>query len=93
MSKHGNMTREQAIEAVGLQLVERLDSEDCDFTGRLQTDGDDSIEFSASIALPEDREDFYTHLFAFYYQSPEAIEAAGEDLSNCDWKISGYEIR
>lgn len=90
MSTKGTLTREQAIQAVGAELVEKLDSVNCDFTGRQQTDGDDTVEFSASIQVPENDER-YTTLIAYYYQPSQDIEDV-EDLSNLRWTVAGYEL-
>lgn len=87
--QHAKMTREQAIAACGSEVVKKLDSENCDYTGRLQTDGDTSVEFSASVKLPNEHE--YSYLVAYYYQSKEALESM-EDLSSLDWTIAGYEL-
>jgi hypothetical protein len=90
--RHGQLTRDQAIAAVGLRAVDLVDTLNCDFTNRLQTDGDEAIEFSATVSAT-DRDDSEVRLVAFHYQMPDALAAAGDDLSNCDWAISGYEIR
>ena len=85
----GTMTREQAIAECGSGIVEMLDKENCDFTNRLQTDGDDRVEFSASIRLPKDHE--YYSLIAYYYQESEDLQGVN-DLSDLDWKVAGYEL-
>lgn len=84
----GNLTREQAIALVGPKFVDKLDREGCDYTGRVQTDGDDRVEFAASVRLPEDH-DYYT-LTAYYYQNPADLQGV-EDLSDLPWEIAGYE--
>ena len=88
--KHGKMTRDQAIEVAGIETVNKLDNENCDFTNRVQTDGDTSIEFSASIKFVDhDGSDRY--LVAYYYQEQEALDGI-DDLGSLDWTIEGYEI-
>ena len=47
--RKGNLSRDQVIELVGLDAVESVENENCDYTNRVQTDGDDSVEFSAII--------------------------------------------
>ena len=91
MSSKGNLTREQAIEQVGAEAVAKVEAENCDFTNRVQTDGDTRVEFSATVSAT-DKDGDAVRLVAYYYQEPEALEAAGDDLSNCDWVINGYEI-
>ena len=76
---------------VGEKMVDAVESENCDFTGRLQTDGDESIEFSASVR----GEDLFREeciLVAYYYQDQEDLDAAGDALGNCNWEIEGYDI-
>jgi hypothetical protein len=88
--KHGKMTREQAIETVGAELVSKLDSVNCEPTGRLQCDGDDTTEYTASIKTADGGT-----LIAYYYTTPEqeqAISDADGDGSAIDWEIHGYEI-
>lgn len=66
--RHGNLTRKEAIEIVGIEAVMALDNENCEQTGRLQTDGDADIEWSADIDTNEGR------LIAYYYTTPEDME-------------------
>lgn len=88
--KHGKLNREQAIVAAGKEIVEKLDYENCDFTNRVQTDGDNSVEFSAGLRFI-DSDGTSRTLIAYYYQDPEALEGV-EDLGSLDWTINGYEI-
>jgi hypothetical protein len=87
--KKGGLTREQAIAAVGLEEVEKVEQENCEPTGRLQTDG--SVEWKSSIRTPSD-----DLLILYYYTTPEDSGVVGEDNSwdIIDWddKIGGYEI-
>lgn len=85
--RNGNLTRDQAIAIVGIDAVNTVDHENCDYTNRVQTDGDDGIEFSASVACADG-----AVLIAYYYLTQNDIDNAGDDLSNCDWQIAGYEI-
>lgn len=90
MSTKGTLTREQAIQAVGAALVDKLDAASCDYTGRVQTDGDDSVEFSASVSTGDEEHGRMT-LTAYYYQSPSDLEGV-QDLSDLKWTVSGYEL-
>lgn len=88
--RKGELTREQAIDICGLDAVNKLDTVNCDFTNRVQTDGDDAVEFAASISCKDsDGED--CTLIAYYYQDQESVDAA-DDLGSLDWEINGYEV-
>ena len=83
--RHGDMTREQAIDAAGMTAVERVERENCEPTSRLQTDGDTDVEFRASVRLADGRV-----LEVYYYLTPE--EAQYEDGADVDWQIHGYDV-
>lgn len=85
------MNRNEAIELVGLALVEAVEKENCQMTGRLTDDS--TIEFIASVLLPGDREDLATRLNVYYYQEHNAEFKACDDLSNLNWHIERYEVR
>ena len=93
--KKGNLTREQAIEIVGLAAVEKIDVEECDFTNRVgfngNCQGDDEVEFKASVSC-EDKDGNDVSLVAYYYQDADAVDEAGDDLGALGWKIEGYEV-
>ena len=88
--RKGNLSREQAIEMAGLELVKKVESTNCDFTNRIQTDGDTAVEFSASINFI-DQDGCHRTLTAYYYQDPADLDAV-DDLGSLDWEINGYEI-
>jgi len=90
MSTKGTLTREQAIQAVGIDLVSKLDSINCEPTNRVQTDGDDSVEYSSSVETGNEEYGQMT-LTAYYYQSPEDLKGV-EDLSGLTWTVAGYEL-
>jgi hypothetical protein len=94
--RHGNLTRQQAIEIAGEEIVNKLDYVNCEPTSRLQTDGDDSTEYSASIRF-DSKDDTYTKtLIAYYYTTPEQETKLAEndgDGSCINWEINGYEIQ
>ena len=88
--RHGKMTRDQAIEQVGAEVVGKLDSINCEPTSRCQCDGDNSVEYSASIKAQDG-----TILTAYYYTTPEQEQIIADhdgDGSAIDWTIEGYEI-
>lgn len=92
MSKKGTMTREEAVALVGEKAVLAAESKNCEPTGRLQTDGDDSVEFSASVDC-NDAEGCSCVITVYYYPTQEQLDNAGDDLSNVAWVIAGYEVR
>jgi hypothetical protein len=90
MSSKGNLTREQAVAIVGEAAVAKVDGENCDFTSRVQCDGDTRTEFSASVRC-EDKDGTKCTLVAYYYQEQDAVDAV-ESLDQLDWGIEGYEV-
>ena len=93
--RKGNLTREQAIELAGLAIVEKVEHENCEPTSRLQTDGDESTEWSASVRFDTEEDTYTKTLVAYYYTTPEQDAVMAEhdcDGSYIDWKINGYEI-
>lgn len=86
----GTLTREQAVEMVGEANVDRVERENCDFTNRVQTDGDSSVEFSASVRCMDSEGENVT-LIAYYYQDDTDV-AAAESLDQLSWEIAGFEI-
>lgn len=95
MSTKGNLTREQAVAIVGEAAVAKAESANCEPTNRVgyngAIQGDDLIEWAGSAAA-EDKDGAACTVTAYYYTSQEEIDAAGDDLSNVDWTIAGYEV-
>ena len=89
MTTKGNLTREAAVSIVGEAAVAKVDGAECDFTNRVMDD--DLVEFSASVKC-QDQDGYDCHLIAYYYPTQRALDAAGDNLSNVDWEIEGYEI-
>lgn len=50
MSTKGEMNREQAVAMVGEVAVDKVERENCDFTNRVQCDGDTCTEFCVGPA-------------------------------------------
>ena len=90
MSTKGEMKREQAVAMVGEVAVDKVERENCEFTNRVQCDGDTRTEFSASVRC-EDREGNEVTLVAYYYQEQAEVDAV-ENLDELNWEISGYEV-
>jgi len=92
--RHGRLTRDEAIAVVGEEAISKLEGTNCEPTSRLQTDGDDSVEWSAYIRTPDKSGERVT-VEAYYYLTPEQMAAMAEqsgDGSAVDWVIEGYEI-
>lgn len=90
----GNLTREQAVAQVGARLVDQVERENCEPTGRLMADNDDRVEFSASVIF-YDADGNDCVITAYYYPTQDELDAAGDDLGNIDnldWVIEGFEI-
>lgn len=88
MNKKGNMTREQAVAAVGEESVAKVDKENCEYTNRLLDNG--QTEFRASIRC-YDTDNNPVTLSAYYYQEDGDVRAT-EELDNLDWTVNGYEV-
>jgi hypothetical protein len=61
----------------------------CDFSNRVQTDGDTAVEFEACVYFT-DNEGNKRSLTAYYYQEQEDLDEF-EELDALDWEIEGYE--
>ena len=90
MSTKGNLSREQAVAIVGEHAVARVDAANCDFTNRVQCDGDSRVEFAARVRC-EDKDGNQCTLVAYYYQEQAAVDAV-EQLDQLDWSVEGYEV-
>lgn len=90
--RHGKLSREQVVALFGEEVISKLDAEPCEPTSRLQTDGDDSIEYSATARV---KHEDYTCVTAYYYITPEQNQIMFNhdgDGSAIDWEIEGYDI-
>ena len=95
MSTKGSLTRDQAVAIVGEAAVAKAEAANCEPTNRVgyngAVQGDDLIEWSAS-ASAEDKDGTECAVIVYYYTTQAEVDAAGDDLSNVDWKIAGYEV-
>jgi len=82
------LNREEAIALAGLEAVQQVEAEDCDFTNRVADS--DFEEFSASVKFTDDRGNEKT-LIVYYYQPKDVVKEC-EDLSNLKWEPVCYEI-
>jgi hypothetical protein len=84
------MTREEAIKAVGLELVEQAESDNCVFINRDEKQG--YTEFGGYSTYNENME----RVVAYYYQPNEVLEAMqadnNTDLGGLDWTIDHYDV-
>lgn len=91
----GNLTRAEAVAIVGAEAVAKAEAANCEPTNRVgyngACQGDELIEWSAS-ASAQDKDGTACTVTAYYYTSQDEIDAAGDDLSNVDWVIAGYEV-
>lgn len=85
------ITRARALAMCGEDAVNKVDEEPCDFTGRLMPQGEDLIEFNASVPCV-DNNGIKCHVSAYYYLTQEELDNCGDDLGNADWEIAGYEV-
>ena len=92
------LTREQAIEIVGIEAVNNVESEGCEPTGRVgfngACQGDEMTEWAASVAA-SDKDGCPVSLVAYYYTSTEEDQAMADagDGSVIDWEIDHYAVR
>ena len=87
----GQLTRDQAVAAVGEEAVKAVEAENCDYTNRLMPGGfEDVVEFAASSQCT-DTDGTACTLVAYYYQDATDV-AAAQELDHLDWEIRGYEI-
>ena len=81
------LTKKEAIEIAGTELVEAVEEVNCDFTNRV-TDGTEwagCTEFSATLENE-------THkVTAYYFQDSDDLDGV-EDLSDLSWEINHYEV-
>ena len=92
--KMDKLTREQAIELVGLAAVEAVERMDCECTSRVTagTDWEGYDEWEATLYLDGE----FSYISAVYFQRSEdtCVNEDGEypDLSSLDWTVDHFEI-
>jgi len=91
------VTREEAIEKVGIEAVERVEAENCEWNsggGKMFGEHDTTQTWNSRISIKNNEE--YEAIYAIYFvEDEEFIDSDGdpiEDLSNIYWKISHYVI-
>lgn len=88
--RHGKLTRELAIEMAGIEAVDKVERENCEFTNRVMDEVEGVTEFSAGVRFI-DNEGTQRTLEVYYYQDTEKVQEC-ENLDELDWEIEGYEI-
>ena len=91
MSTKGELSRDQAVAIVGEESVAKVERENCEASSRLMPDHDDRVEFVASIWC-QDSDGEKCSLRAYYYPTQQELDDTGDDLSNVNWEIEGYEV-
>ena len=91
MRTRGLLTREEAIQIVGGNTVEAV--------GHVRRKGpgtklmaEELVEFETNIDAI-DLDGRAVVLSAYYYQTMDVMDGAGDDLGSLNWKISGYEVQ
>lgn len=85
------LTREQAIELVGINNVEAVESENCDYDS---IDEFGTTQWSSYIELddPIEFDEWEYHgIAAYYFVEQEDLDEC-EQLDEIDWKISYYSL-
>jgi len=80
--------RADAVKIAGKELVDKVDSMDCDLTGRILegTAWFGLTEFSATV------EDDDCRIRGYYYQDPVDVDNCDGDLGSLDWEVDHYAI-
>lgn len=100
MKNTGNgweVTRKEAIEKVGLEVVEKVEATNCEWSsGGGKSFGEHDTTQTWKAYLPIKNNDEYESIYAVYLvEDSEFIGANGDpidDLSNINWEISHYVI-
>lgn len=94
-----NLTKSQAIDIVGQDAVDKIEYVNCEPTGNVGYNGlcqgDDLIEWTASVHGLTDSDGNDCSLTAYYYttQADEHVALDSGDWANVDFKINHYKIR
>lgn len=84
------LTREQAINEVGLKFVDQVESAPCDYSNRLTNDG--TTEFCATVNAGTDDDGFKRTITAVYFQDSVAADEC-EDLCDLNWVVDHYTVQ
>lgn len=82
-----NLTKEEAIEIAGTELVELVEYENCECTNSV-TDG---TEYHGFTLFSADVENETHRLTAYYVVDTDEVNAV-ENLDEINWEIDHYEV-
>lgn len=82
-----NLTREEAIEIVGLNLVEAVEDEPCEF---VSIDNSGTQEW-VSCRIIYTKKD-YDMIMAHYFINVEGTQGEKDYMDNGEWNISYYSV-
>jgi hypothetical protein len=77
------LTREHAVDIVGEEIIKKVESENCDFSGRSLRDWETEQEFKAAVPVVIDG--YKYHVVMYYFVDREEV-ARAEELENLDWE-------
>ena len=81
------MNRNELIERIGADAVDRLERLNCDYTGRLLDNGGQEFRASLEVAL----DDGFWNAEVYYRQSNSDLESV-ENLDELDWIPDRYDM-
>lgn len=84
------LTREEAINEVGLNFVEQAEAAPCDYSNRVTNDG--TTEFCATVKAGCDEDGFSRTITAVYFQDSEKADGC-EDLDDLEWIVDHYTVQ
>jgi hypothetical protein len=84
------LSREQAINEVGLKFVEQVEAKNCDFSNRCTNDG--TVEFIATVDAGQDEDGFERTISAYYFHDSDVVDAC-EDISDLSWDVEYYAVQ
>ena len=87
--KPNRLTEEQVVSMLGEEIVEQVKALNCDFTGRVIDDCFGVVEMAASIDIT-DGDYAWSTLVINYLVDKDDLDAAGNDLNNCDFSNYTY---
>ena len=94
-----NLSRAEVLDLLGPEVVSLVESENCDYTGRVSSDLDcaNEVEFSATVFIRLDLSHMgfgdtdSASLTAYYYQDKDTA-AEAEDLGSLDWEVRYFRL-
>lgn len=84
-----NLSRDQAIQLCGLEIVEALDAENVDISTAEFDELNNRIIFTTTLPIDEYHYDF---IKAVYYQDADSWNTNDVDIEALEWKIDHYSL-